>query len=100
MVPPLLKLQMSTILNYTLESGCIPSARGLVLPNKSIGDQNAPQPKVCSDHYVPHHQNATFKAATRIMKAIIFTIIPWPRFSDDKYWMVEEAQKPTIKDPN
>jgi len=49
MAPPLLKRKRSSLLNKLSESDRAPSARALVLPNKSSGDQNIPQPKACSD---------------------------------------------------
>jgi len=67
-----------------------------VLPNKSSGDQNIPQPKASSDQNVPQHQKCTFELAKRFMEAIVFTKNPWPMISDDKYSMGEEAWKLAI----
>jgi len=97
MARPLLKRQKSALLNNSSESDHAPSARALVLPNKSSGDQNIPQPKASSDQNVPQHQNATFEVAKRLMEAIVFTKTPWPILSDDKYSMVEEAWKLAIE---
>jgi len=68
-----------------------------VLPNKSSGDQNIPQPKASSDQNVPQHQMGTFEIANRFMEAIVFIKNPWPIISDDKYSMVEEACKLAIE---
>jgi len=97
MAPPLLKRQKSALLNKSSESDHAPSARALVLPNKSSGDQNIPQPKASSDQNVPQHQEGTFEVAKRFMEAIVFTKTPWPILSDDKYSMVEEAWKLAIE---
>ena len=97
MAPPLLKRQKSSLLNKLSESDCAPSARALVLPNKSSGDQNIPQPKASSDQNVPQHQKGTFEVVKRFMEAIVFTKNPWPIISDDKYSMVEEAWKLAIE---
>jgi len=97
MAPPLLKRQKSALLNKSSESDRAPSARALVLPNKSSGDQIIPQPKASSDQNIPQHQKATCQVANRFMEAIVFTKIPWPIISDDKYSMVEEAWKLTIE---
>jgi len=97
MAPPLLKRQNSTLLNKLLESDHAPSARALVLANKSSGDQNALQPKASSDQNVPQNQKATLEVAKRFMQAIVFTKNPWPIISDDKYSMVEEASKLVIE---
>jgi len=97
MAPPLLKRQKSSLLNKLPESDCAPSARALVLPNMSSGDQNIPQPKASSDQNVPQHQKGTFEVAKRFMEAILSTKNPWPIISDDKYSMVEEAWKLAIE---
>jgi len=97
MAPPLLKCQKSSLLNKLSESDRAPSAWALVLPNKSSGDQNLPQPKASSDQNVPQHQKGTFEVAKRFMEAIVFTKNPWPIRSDDKYSMVEEAWKLVIE---
>jgi len=68
-----------------------------VLPNKSSGDQNIPQPKASSDQNVPQHQKGTFEVVKRFMEAIVVTKNPWPIISDDKYSMVEEAWKLAIE---
>jgi hypothetical protein len=68
-----------------------------VLPNKSSGEQNIPQPKACSDQNVCQHQKDTFEIAKRFMEKIIFRKPPWPILSDDKYWMVVEALKVVIE---
>jgi len=96
MAPPLLKRQKSVLLNKFSESDRAPSGRALVLPKKSSGDQNIPQPKASSDQNVPQHQKATFEVAKRFMEAIVFTKTPWPILSDDMYSMVEEAWKLAI----
>jgi len=97
MAPPLLKRQKSSLLNKLSESDRAPSAWALVLPTKSSGDQNIPQPKASSDQNVPQHQKATFELAKRFMEAIVFTKTPWLILSDDKYSMVEEAWKLAIE---
>jgi len=97
MAPPLLKRQKSALFNKSSESDRAPSARALVLPNKSSGDQNSPQPKASSDQNVPQHQKATFDVVKRFMEAIVFKKTPWPILSDDKYSMVEEAWKLAIE---
>jgi hypothetical protein len=97
MAPPLLECQKSALLNKFSESDHPPSGRALVLPNKSCGDQNIPQPKASSDQNVSQHQKATFEVAKRFMEAIVFTQTPWPILSDDKYSMVEEAWKLAIE---
>jgi len=56
MAPPLLKRQESALLNKSSESDRAPSARALVLPNKSSGDHNIPLPKASSDQNVSQHQ--------------------------------------------
>jgi hypothetical protein len=94
--PPQLKYQQSALLNESSESDRAPSAQALQQP-KSSGDQNALQPKASADQNVPQYQKATFDVAKRFMKAIVFTKTPWPIFSDDKYWMVEEAWKLAIE---
>ena len=68
-----------------------------MLPNKSSGDQNIPQPKASSDQNVPQHQKGTFEVAERFMEAIVFTKNPGPIIFDDKYSMVEEAWKLAIE---
>jgi hypothetical protein len=73
------------------------SAWALVLPTKSSGDQNLPQPKASSDQNVPHHEKATFEVAKWFMKAVIFTKSPWAILSDNKFWMVDEAWKVAIE---
>jgi len=93
MAPPLLKRQKSSLLNKLSESDRASPGRALVLPNKSSGDQNSPQPKASSDQKVPQHQNATFEVEKRFMEAIVFTKTPWAILSDDKYSIVEEAWK-------
>jgi len=100
MAPPLLKRQKSALLNKFSESDRATSGRALVLPNKSSGDQNIPQPKASSEQNVPQHQKATFEVAKRFMEAIVFTKTPWPILSDDKYSMVEEAWKLAIEAQN
>jgi len=97
MAPPLLKRQKSSLLNKLFESDCAPSARALVLPNMSSGDQNIPQPKASSDQNLPQHQKGTFEVAKRFMEAMVFTKNPWPIISDDKNSMVEEAWKLAIE---
>jgi hypothetical protein len=86
--PPLVKRPKSAI-NILRESDVIP-AQALTLP-KAGGDQNVPQPKAGGEHNVPHHQKATFEVAKRFMETIVFTKIPWPIISDEKYSMVDEA---------
>ena len=83
--------------NQLSESDRAPSALALVLPNKSSGDQNSPQPKDSNDQNGPQHQKATFEVAKRFMNAIVFMKTPWPILSDDKYWMVEEPWKLAIE---
>ena len=73
MAPPLLKRQKSSLLNNLSESHCAPSARILVPPNKSSGDQNIPQPIASCDQSDPKHQKTTFEVAKRFMEAMIFT---------------------------
>ena len=68
-----------------------------MVPNKSSGDQNIPQPKASSDQNVPQHQKGTFEVANRFMQAIVFRKNPWPIISDDKYSMVEEVLKLAIE---
>ena len=97
MAPPLLKRQKSALLNKFSESDRATSGRALVLPNKSSGDQNIPQPKASSDPNIPQHQKAAFEVAKRFMEAIVFTKTPWPILSDEKYSMVEEAWKLAIE---
>jgi len=97
MAPPLLKHQKSLLLNKLSESDCALSTQALVSPNKSIGDQNIPQPKASCDQNVPQHQKPTCKVANRFMEAIIFRKTPWPILSNDKYSMVEEAWKLAIE---
>jgi len=97
MAPPLLKCQESSLLNKLSESDCAPSAQAIVLPNKSSGDQNIPQPKASSDQNVPHHQKSTFEVAKWFMEAIVFTNNPWPIISDDKELMVKEDWKLAIE---
>jgi len=97
MAPPLLKRQKSSLLNKLSESDRAPSARALVLPNKSSGDQNIPQPKASSDQNVPQHQKGTFEVAKRFVEAIVSTKNPWPIISDDKYSMIEEAWELAIE---
>jgi len=91
MAPPVLKRQKSSLLNKLSESDHAPSARALVLPNKSSGDQNIAPPKASSGQNVLQHQKATFEVAKRFMEAILFTKTIWRILSDDKYWMVGEA---------
>jgi len=67
MAPPLLTQQKSSLLNKVSVSDHAPSAWALVLPKKSSGDQNIPQPKASSDQNVPQHQKATFVVAKRFM---------------------------------
>jgi hypothetical protein len=55
MTPPLFKRQRSSLPNKLSVSYCTPSTRALVLPNKSSGDQNSPQPKASSDQNIPQH---------------------------------------------
>jgi len=76
MSPPLLKRQEWYLLNKLSESDCAPSARALVLPNKSSGDQNSAQPKASSDQNILQHQKATFQVAKTFMEAIGFTKTP------------------------
>jgi len=97
MAPPLLTRQKSALHNKFSECDRAPSGRALVLPNKSSGDQNIPQPKARSDQNVPQHQKATFVVAKRFMKAMVLTETPWPILSNDKYSMVEEAWKLTME---
>jgi hypothetical protein len=97
MAPPVLKHQKSSLLNKLSKSDHAPSARALLLPNKSSGDQNSPQPKASSDQHIAHHQKATFELVKRFMEAIVFTKTPWPIVSDVKYSMVEEAWKLAIE---
>ena len=80
-----------------MESDRAPSDQALVIPNKSSGDQNAPQPKASSDQNVPQHQKATFEVAKRFMEAIVLTTNPWPMISNDKHSMVEKAWKLAIE---
>jgi len=97
MAPQLLKCQTSTLLNKVSECDCAPSARALVLPHKSSGDQHAAQPKASSDQNIPQYQKATFEVAKMFMEAIVFTKNLWPIISDEKYSMVEEAWKLAIE---
>jgi hypothetical protein len=97
MAPPLRKCQKSFILIKFSESDRAPSARALVLPTKSSGEQNSPQPKASSDQNVPHHEKATFEVAKWFKKAVIFTNSPWAILSDNKYWIVDEACKVAIE---
>jgi len=97
MAPPLLKCPKSSLLNKLSESDRAPSARALVLPNKSSGDQNIPHSKANSDQNIPQHQKGTFEVAKRFMEAIIFTKNPWPMISDDKYSVVEETWELAIE---
>jgi hypothetical protein len=90
MAPLLLKRQKSALLNKSSESDRAPSTQALPQP-KSSGDQNALQPKASADQNVPQHQKATFEVVKRFMEAMVFTKTPWPKFSNDKYSMVEEA---------
>jgi len=100
MAPPLLKRQKSSLLNKLSESDRAPSARGLVPPTKSCGDQNIPQPNDSSDQNVPQHQQGTFEVAKRFIEAIVITKNPWPIISDDKYSLVEEAWNLAIEAQN
>ena len=68
-----------------------------MLPTKSSGDQNIPQPKAGSDQNIPQHQMATFEVAKRIMEAILFRKTPSPILSDDKYSTVQKAWKLAIE---
>ena len=97
MAPPLLKHQMSSLLNTSSESDRAPSTGALVLPNKSSGDQNISQPKASRDQNVSQHQKATFEVVKRFVEAIIFTKTPWPILTNAKYLMVEEAWKLVIE---
>jgi len=97
MAPSLLKRQKLSLLNILSKSDHAPSAWALVLPNKSRGDQNIPQPKASSNQNVPQHQKATFEVVKRFKEAIVFSKTPWPILSDDKYSMVEEAWKLAIE---
>jgi len=49
MAPPPLKCQKLSLLYTSSESDHAPSTQALVLPKKSSGDQNIPQPKASSD---------------------------------------------------
>jgi hypothetical protein len=91
MSPPLFKCQMSCLLNKLSMFEHAPSARALVVPNKSSRALNIPQPKASSDQNIPQHQEATFEIAKRLMEAIVFTKNPLPILSDNMYMMVEEA---------
>jgi hypothetical protein len=85
--PPLLNCQKSTI-NISPESDIV---QALPLPMAGE-DQNVPQQKpVGGDHNVPQHQQGTFDVAKLFKEAIVFTKIPWPIISDEKYSMVDEA---------
>jgi hypothetical protein len=53
MTPLLLNHQMSAHLNTCYKSDFAPSGQALMLPNKSSGNQNIPQPKTSSDQIVP-----------------------------------------------
>ena len=97
MAPPLLNRQKSSLDNTLSESDRAPSTWALVLPNKSSGDPNIPQPKASCDQNVPQHQKATFGVAKRFMEDIIFTKTPWPILSDDKYSVVEDGWKLAIE---
>jgi len=88
---------MSSLLNKLSQSDCAPSARALVLPHKSSGDQNIPQPNASSDQNVPQHQTGTFEVAKRFMQAMVFTKNPCQIISDDKYSMDEDASKLVIE---
>ena len=77
MAPPLLQGEKSSLLIKLSESDHAPSAQALVLPNKSSGEQNSPQPKASSDQNAPQHPKATFEVAKRFMEAIVFTKTPW-----------------------
>jgi hypothetical protein len=64
-------------------------------------DQNVPQQKpVGGDHNVPQHQQGTFDVAKLFKEAIVFTKIPWPIISDEKYLMVDEAWQLAIEAQN
>jgi len=56
MALPLLSCEKSSFLNKLSESNYTPSARALVVPNKSSGDRNIPQPKASGDQNIPQHQ--------------------------------------------
>jgi hypothetical protein len=94
--PPLLKCQKSSFLNNLSASDHAPSTQALVIPNKSSGDQNSPQPKASRDQNVPKHEKATFEVAKRIMEAIVLTKTRWPILSDIKHSLVEEAWRLAI----
>jgi hypothetical protein len=81
--PPLVKHQKSSLLNQLFKSDRAPSARPLVVPIMSSGDQNSPQPNTSSDQNVHQHQTATFDVAEMFMEEIVFTKIPWPILSDN-----------------
>jgi len=85
------KHQQSSLLKRVSQSNRGPSARALVLPKKSSGDQNISQPKASSDQNIHQHQKATLEVAKWFMEAIVFTMTPWPILSDLNYSIVEEA---------
>jgi hypothetical protein len=93
MAPPLLKRQKSTI-NILRKSDIV---QVLPLP-KAGGDHIMPQRTPSGgDHDIPQYQKATFEVAKRFMEAIVFTKIPWPIISDEKYSMVDEAWQLAIE---
>jgi len=95
--PRLLKRHKLSLFNKVSKSDDAPSARALVHSKKSSGDQNISRTKASSDQNVPEHQKATFEVAKKFMEAIVFRKTPWPKLSDDKYWMVEEGSKIVIE---
>jgi hypothetical protein len=95
--PLLLNPQKSFFYNKLSQSDYTPSAREVVLSNKSSGDQNIPQPKACSDQNVPEHHTATVEVLKRFNEAIVLTNTPWAILSNDKFPVVEEARKQAIE---
>jgi len=83
MAPTLLKRQKLSFFNNLSMSNHAPSTQALPL-RKSSGEQIVPQPKAYAGQNVLQYQKATFEVAKYFMKAIIFTMTPWPMISDEK----------------
>jgi len=86
--PQLLKQLKSTI-NIICESDIVPTP-ALPLPMVG-GDQNVTQPNSGGDHHVLRHPMATIEVAKWFMETIVFTMIPWPISSDERYLTVDIA---------
>jgi len=95
MEAPLLKHQMSALLNKISESDCVQFAQALPQP-KSSADQNTPEPKASADQNVRQHQKATLDVAKWFVEANVFGKTPWPILFYDKYSKVEEAWRLAI----